>query len=53
MSEFRGRHVEGEIALRAVRWYRRHGIRPRDLERMMAESGVAIDHSTLLRWTHH
>ena len=46
MSDFKGRHFEGEIVLWAVRWYCR-------LETMMTECGVAVDHSTIYRWVQH
>jgi transposase-like protein len=44
MSEFKWRHFEGEIILWAVRWYCRYGISYRDLEQMMGERGVPVDH---------
>jgi transposase, IS6 family len=50
MSEFKGRHFEGEIVLWAVRWYCRYGVSYRDLEQMMGERGVSVDHSTIYRW---
>ena len=50
MSEFKGRHFEGEIVLWAVRWYCRYGVSYRDLEQMMGERGVNVDHSTIYRW---
>jgi len=50
MSEFKGRHFEGEIVLWAVRWYCRYGVSYRDLEQMMGERGVLVDHSTIYRW---
>jgi transposase-like protein len=50
MSAFKGRHFEGEIVLWAVRWYCRYGISYRDLEQMMAERGVPVDHTTIYRW---
>src|SRR4051812_9673558 len=50
MSDFRGRHFEGEIVLWAVRWYCRYGVSYRDLEQMMGERGVSVDHSTIYRW---
>jgi hypothetical protein len=31
-------------------WYCRYGISDRDLEQMMAERGVSVDHSTIYRW---
>jgi transposase-like protein len=50
VSDFKGRHFEGEIVLWAVRWYCRYGISYRDLEQMMTERGVSVDHSTIYRW---
>ncbi len=34
----------------AVRWYCRYGVSYRDLEQMMGERGVSVDHSTIYRW---
>ena len=39
-----------EIILLNVRWYCRYSLSYRDLEEMMAERGVAVDHSTINRW---
>lgn len=50
MSDFKGRHFEGEIVLWAVRWYCRYGVSYHDLEQMMSERGVSVDHSTIYRW---
>jgi transposase-like protein len=50
MSDFKGRHVEGKIVLWAVRWYCRYGVSYRELEQMMGERGVSVDHSTIDRW---
>jgi len=50
VSDFKGRHFHGEIVLWAVRWYCRYGISYRDLEQMMAERGVSVDHTTIYRW---
>ena len=50
MSDFKGAPLWGEIVLWAVRWYCRYGISYRDLELMMAERGVSVDHSTIYRW---
>ncbi len=47
MSEFKWRQFEGEIILWVVRWYCRYGISYRDLEQMMSERGVPVDHSTI------
>ena len=53
MSDFKGRHFGGEIVFWAVRWYCRYPISYRDLETMMTERGVAVDHSTIYRWVQH
>jgi IS6 family transposase len=50
MSDFKGRHFEGETVLWAVRWYCRYGVIYRDLEQMMGERGVLVDHSKIYRW---
>jgi len=50
VSDFKGRYVEGEIVLWAVRWHYRYGIGYRDPEQMMAERGVSVDHTTIYRW---
>jgi transposase-like protein len=43
-------HFEKEIILWGVRWYVAYPISYRQLEEMMQERGVAVDHSTLNRW---
>lgn len=43
-------HFVPEVIPRCVRWYCKYGISYRDLEDMMAERGVAVDHTTLYRW---
>ncbi|MEH6633753.1 MAG: IS6 family transposase [Halopseudomonas aestusnigri] len=50
MSEFKWRHYHGTVILQCVRWYCKYGISYRDLEEMMCERGVQVDHSTLYRW---
>lgn len=47
---FKGRHFAPGLILVCVRWYCRYGISYRDLEKMMAERGVSVDHTTLYRW---
>jgi transposase-like protein len=46
---FRGRHFRDEIIVLCVRWYLRYPLSYRDLEGMMAERGLTIDHSTIAR----
>ena len=50
MSEFKYRQFQGELILWAVRWYCKYGISYRDLEEMLQERGVEVDHTTLYRW---
>src|SRR4249919_2569003 len=50
MIDFKGSQFERAIILWAVRWYVAYPISYRQLEEMMGERGVAVDHSTLNRW---
>jgi len=50
MNLFKYRHFEYEIIIWAVRWYCKYGISYRDLEEMLAERGITVDHTTLYRW---
>ena len=50
---FRGRHFRSDVIVLCVRWYLRYPLSYRDLEEMMAERGLAIDHSTIARWVLH
>src|SRR3954451_14873700 len=50
MIEFKGSHFERDVILWAVRWYVAYPISYRQLEEMMDERGVEVDHSTLNRW---
>jgi transposase-like protein len=47
---FRGCRFPAEIILWAVRWYLQFPVSYRDLERMLADRGVAVDHVSLFRW---
>ena len=47
---FRGFRFPAEVILWAVRWYLQFPISYRDLEAMLADRGVAVDHTTLYRW---
>ena len=53
MTDFKWRHYQGQIILGCVRWYCKYGISYRDLEEMMAERRVEVDHTTLYRWVQH
>ena len=50
MILFKGRHTPKEIILQCVRWYCVYALSYRNIEEMMAERGIQIDHSTLNRW---
>src|SRR5215470_7491723 len=50
MMNFKGSQFEREIILWGVRWYVAYPISYRQLEEMMGERGVAVDHATLNRW---
>jgi transposase-like protein len=50
MIEFKGSHFEQEVILWGVRWYVAYPMSYRQLEEMMEERGVEVDHSTLNRW---
>lgn len=49
-NPFKGRQFTAEVILWAVRWYLRFPISYRDLECMLVDRGVAVDHTTLFRW---
>ena len=49
-SPFKWRHFLSEIILWGVRWYCLYPISYRQLEEMMCERGVEVNHSTLSRW---
>ncbi len=53
MNPFKGRHFQRDIILWAVRWYCKYGISYRELQEMLAERGVNVDHSTIYRWVQH
>src|ERR1700675_142150 len=47
---FKGRHFDQEIIILCVRWYITFKLSFRDLVRMMAERGITLSHTTILRW---
>src|ERR1700722_8283575 len=50
---FDGRHFDREIIVLCVRWYLRFKLSFRDLFEMMAERGLSMAHTTIMRWVHH
>ena len=49
-SAFSGFRFPAEVIILAVRWYLRFGLSFRDLEELLAERGIEVDHVTLYRW---
>ena len=47
---FKGRQFDREIIILCVRWYLRFKLSFRDLVEMMAERGIALAHTTIMRW---
>ena len=47
---FKGRHFDREIIVLCVRWYLRYKLSFRDLVEMMAERGLSLSHTTIMRW---
>src|SRR6201995_5162136 len=47
---FKGRQFTAEVIVWAVRWYLMFPISYRDLELMLLDRGVEVDHSTISRW---
>jgi transposase-like protein len=47
---FKWRHFLPEIIVQAVRWYCRYALSYRDIEELLAERGVEVDHTTVFRW---
>ena len=47
---FKGRHFEREIIILCVRWYLRFKLSFRDLVEMMAERGIDLAYTTIMRW---
>jgi IS6 family transposase len=49
-SAFAGFRFPPDIIVVAVRWYLRFGLSYRDVEELLAERGVEVDHVTIYRW---
>jgi transposase-like protein len=47
---FAGFRFPSEIIVLAVRWYLRFGLSYRDVEELLTERGVEVDHVTIYRW---
>ena len=51
VSLFHRRQFAAEIIVTCVRWYLRFSLSLRDVEELMAERGLSVDHTTIWRWT--
>jgi transposase-like protein len=49
-SVFAGFRFPSDVIVLAVRWYLRFGLSYRDVEELLAERGVEVDHVTIYRW---
>jgi transposase, IS6 family len=49
-SAFAGFRFPPEVITVAVRWYLRYGLSYRDVEELLAERGIDVDHVTVYRW---
>ncbi len=49
-NAFQRLHYSVDIIAQCVRWYLAYALSLRNLEEMMAERGIVVDHSTLHRW---
>lgn len=49
-NAFKRLHYPTDVIAQCVRWYLAYSLSLRNLEEMMAERGIQVDHSTLHRW---
>ncbi|HSO52833.1 MAG TPA: IS6 family transposase, partial [Actinomycetes bacterium] len=49
-STFAGFCFPPDVILLAIRWYLRFGLSYRDVEELLAERGIEVDHVTVYRW---
>jgi transposase-like protein len=47
---FPGFRFPADVIVVAVRWYLRHNLSYRDVEELLVERGVEVDHVTVYRW---
>jgi hypothetical protein len=49
-SAFVGFRFPPEVIVVTIRWYLRYGLSYRDVEELLAERGIDVDHVTIFRW---
>jgi transposase-like protein len=50
---FKGRHFDRQIIVLCVSWYTSFKLSLRDLVIRMADRGISVTHTTILRWVQH
>ena len=53
LISFSGWHFKKDMILQSVRWYLAYSLSYRNIEEMMKERGIDVDHSTIQRWVVH
>ena len=53
MISFKGRHFPKDTILMAVRWYVAYPLSYRNIEELMAERNIKLDHSAVQKWGGH
>lgn len=48
---FKGRQFDQSVSLLCVRWYLAYNLSLGDLEEMLAERGITVDHTTIHHWS--
>jgi putative transposase len=49
---FKGHHYSKDIILMGIRWYVGYSLSYREVEELMEERGVEVDHATIQRWVY-
>ena len=52
VNAFKWKNFVGEIILQTVKWYLKYPLSYRNLNEMMAERGIKVHHTTIMRWVH-
>lgn len=50
MISFKGSHFPKEVIMQSIRWYTSYSLSYRDVEELLEERGVELDHATVNRW---
>lgn len=52
LIDFKWKHYQPEIITLCCRWYLKYALSYRNLEEIMNERGLTVDHTTIMRWVH-